>query len=716
MVDKEAILWRPAEGGRVVCFACNRKCSIPEGSHGFCYVRKNVGGRLYLASYGKLAAMQVDPIEKKPFNHFHPGTHVFTVGTVSCNWHCHPAGTKITLADGSTKGVESLAKGDALWSYDVTSDDISKSNPRPNVVTEIRTRQAELWEVWWGGTKATQKKKHRKTLITGDHPVLTKEGWKQVANLKAGDHILRVWPQITTKRIAAQKTSEFKCKKCGAVLGGVKAWATHRNACYADEHVMPESQRAILREMMKTRNPMRDPATVEKHKATVRLRLRTDPNYGLHRNIERFRRSLHKHPSKGQLILYEILDDLCVDYEQEFKIKPEKLLPESQTTYILDAALPELKLDLEVDGWWHFDDERIKKRDVIRDATLELNGWRVVRIPGSTIYNHAESIRDLVIESMFSPPMINDKHWVRVNDVKRTGQVTTVYGFECIPSHTYVADGILVHNCLFCQNHAISKETDVYGEDVPPEQVPVLADENDCEGVGFSYNEPTIFVEYVIDAAREAHKKGKYTVFVTNGYGTVEMVRAIKGYVDAVVVDYKGSGEEHFQRRQTMTVSAEPVNETLLELKRQKIHTELTDLIIPQVGEDLEEAKRLCRWLYDNLGPDVPIQFTRFHPDYKMLDVPVTPYELLERHHAAAKAAGLNYPYIGNVPGSPQEHTYCPGCRGVVIERHGFVITGWNLDENYLCRECGHKIPIEGKRATRFRYRGIESFYIPNPR
>ena len=88
MVDKEAILWKPSEGGRVTCYACNRRCSIPEGSHGFCYVRKNVGGKLYLSSYGRLAAMQIDPIEKKPFNHFYPGTHVFTVGTVSCNWHC----------------------------------------------------------------------------------------------------------------------------------------------------------------------------------------------------------------------------------------------------------------------------------------------------------------------------------------------------------------------------------------------------------------------------------------------------------------------------------------------------------------------------------------------------------------------------------------------------------------------------------------------------
>jgi len=563
--------------------------------------------------------------------------------------------------------------------------------------------------------KPTQKKKSRKTLITGDHPVLTRNGWKEVASLKPGDYVMRVWPQIVPNRLAAQKTSEFSCKKCGTTVAGVKAWATHRNSCYSEQQVMPESQRAIVREMMRTRNPMKSPAAVEKMKATVRKRLLADPNFGFQKNVARFRESLHKHPSKAQLILYEVLDELGVKYEQEFILKPGTLLPESQSRYILDAALPDLKLDFEVDGWWHYNDERIKKRDVVRDATLKLNGWKVVRISGSSIYNHADDIKQLVSAHLKNLVMENDKQWVRVLDVKATGQTTIVYGFECIPSHTYVADGILVHNCLFCQNHAISKETDVYGEDIPPDRLPMIADENDCEGVGFSYNEPTIFVEYVIDAAREAHKMGKYTVFVTNGYGTEEMVRAIKGYVDAVVVDYKGSGEELFQRRQTMTVSAEPIKSTLLELKAQKIHTELTDLIIPQVGEDLDEAKKLCAWLYDNLGPDVPIQFTRFHPDYKMLDVPVTPYELLVKHHKLAVEAGLNYAYIGNVPGSPQEHTYCPGCRSVAIARHGFMITGWNLDANYRCKKCGQRIPIEGKRATRFRYRGIESFFIPNP-
>ena len=181
---------------------------------------------------------------------------------------------------------------------------------------------------------------------------------------------------------------------------------------------------------------MKDPVAVEKMKATVKMRLLTDPDYGLHKNIVRFRASLHKHPSKAQLILYEVLDELGVKYEQEFVLKPDVLLPDSQTRYILDAALPDFKLDFEVDGWWHYHDERIRKRDIARDATLKLNGWKVVRISGSSIYNHADEIKQLVSAHLRNLVMENDKQWVRVLDVKATGETTTVYGFECIPSHT----------------------------------------------------------------------------------------------------------------------------------------------------------------------------------------------------------------------------------------------------------------------------------------
>lgn len=110
------------------------------------------------------------------------------------------------------------------------------------------------------------------------------------------------------------------------------------------------------------------------------------------------------------------------------------------------------------------------------------------------------------------------------------------------------------------------------------------------------------------------------------------------------------------------------------------------------------------------------MQFTSFHPDYKLLNLPSTPYELLLNHYNVAKEIGLNYVYIGNVPGNPFEHTYCPGCKNTVIERYGFMITDWNLDDRHNCKNCGHEIPITGQRAKQFRYRDVKALYIPKIR
>ena len=271
-------------------------------------------------------------------------------------------------------------------------------------------------------------------MITGDHPVLTKEGWKQVENLKPGDYVLRVWASDGRKQNRGQKKSKFSCKKCGATVGGVKAWAAHRNACYSDQQVMPELQKAIVREMMRTRNPMKDPAAVKKMRATIKHEV-------AHRSKLRSTQEHRAIQSVSPQTPFQGTADSCTrcstrlasSMNKRYILRPDKLLPDSQSRYILDAALPDLKLNFEVDGWWHYNDERIKKRDIARDATLRLNGWRVVRIPGSSIYNHADDIKKLVSAHLNNLEMVNDKQWVRVNDVNRTGQVTTVYGFECIP-------------------------------------------------------------------------------------------------------------------------------------------------------------------------------------------------------------------------------------------------------------------------------------------
>ncbi len=265
--------------------------------------------------------------------------------------------------------------------------------------------------------------------------------------------------------------------------------------------------------------------------------------------------------------------------------------------------------------------------------------------------------------------------------------------------------------CLFCQNHNISKEKEIKGAGASPKEIVELAIKHNAQSIAFTYNEPTIFIEYALDVAKIAHEKGLYNLFVTNGYMTEESINEMKGLIDAAVINFKGNGDQKFSNKYEAVVSNEPVKEALIKLKRAGIHIELTDLIIPHVGDSLEACNDLTKWVFANLGADTPIQFTRFHPDYKMLDTIETPYSTLESHYKIAKENGLNYAYIGNVPESPHESTYCPKCNGCVIKRYGFYIMGWDIDDNGRCNNCGYDIPVFGKPPKVFRYESIKAIY-----
>jgi pyruvate formate lyase activating enzyme len=262
--------------------------------------------------------------------------------------------------------------------------------------------------------------------------------------------------------------------------------------------------------------------------------------------------------------------------------------------------------------------------------------------------------------------------------------------------------------CAYCQNFDISQRRKVEGIEVEAEELVEMAVRYRCQGLAYTYNEPTIFIEWARDIGLEARKRGLFNIFVTNGYETPEAVGLMKEFLDCATVDFKGSGEPSFVRRYIGIEGPDPIFQTLLEIKnRTSIHLEVTDLIVPEVGDDLDAARRLARWIYDNLGPDTPLHFLRFHPDYRLLHLPYTPIETLEAHYRVAKEAGLNYVYIGNVPGHPAESTYCPGCGAVVVKRRGYYILGWGLDEQNRCRACGHKIPIVGclePTAKEFRF------------
>src|SRR2546421_2582934 len=252
--------------------------------------------------------------------------------------------------------------------------------------------------------------------------------------------------------------------------------------------------------------------------------------------------------------------------------------------------------------------------------------------------------------------------------------------------------------CRYCQNADISQRRKVEGIEVEPQDVVRMTLEQGCQGLAYTYNQPTIFIEFARDIGMMARKAGLLNIFVSNGYDTPETVAEMPKFLDCVTVDFKGSGETNFVRKYINIPNAEPIFQTLLDTRdTKKIHIEITDLIVPQVGDDLGAARKLSKWVYDNLGPDTPIHFLRFHPDYKMMEFPWTPVETLEKHCTVAKEEGLKYVYIGNVSGHRLENTYCPGCGAIAIKRYGFDITGWYLDKDNKCKKCGYKLAIFGR-------------------
>jgi pyruvate formate lyase activating enzyme len=692
-MGKVAELWKPVEGtNKIMCTACARYCKIGEGQVGLCGIRGVHEGKLWLYVYGRVITGHVDPIEKKPVSHYRPGSKIFSIATTGCNWLCHPAGTPILMADGTSRPVESIRPADRLWSYNVDGG----YQIVPSVVSHVGTRLDWIYRLRYGSRGSVEFE------ATASHPVLTERGWILLKNLRPGDRILKVWYQNTRawkkNRAAAVAHADFTCGVCGEIVKGLLAWNQHRGECYTRGAVFTAEQRMVRSERMQKRNPMRDPEVARRALATSKARYLVDPTHGWHRNLERLDAWRHRHPSEGQRKLYSILDRLQVNYEREFRIHPEHRLAGSKKFYVADAALPDQRLDIEVDGFWHAESPEVKRSDRIRDLTLEENGWRVLRIWSRDLFAHEDSTVDLIREAISPVLRTNKKMWLPVHSVTTTDRFESVYSFECISSHNYVADGVVVHNCRYCQNADISQRRKVEGIEVEPQDVVRMTLEQGCQGLAYTYNQPTIFIEFARDIGMRARQAGLINIFVSNGYDTPETVAEMPKFLDCVTVDFKGSGETNFVRKYINIPNADPIFQTLLDTRdTKKIHIEITDLIVPQVGDDLGAARHLSKWVYDNLGPDTPIHFLRFHPDYKMMEFPWTPVETLEKHCAVAKEEGLKYAYIGNVPGHPLENTYCPGCGAIAIKRYGYDTTGWYLDKDNKCKKCGYKLAIFGR-------------------
>jgi pyruvate formate lyase activating enzyme len=213
-----------------------------------------------------------------------------------------------------------------------------------------------------------------------------------------------------------------------------------------------------------------------------------------------------------------------------------------------------------------------------------------------------------------------------------------------------------------------------------------------CQSVAFTYNDPVIFMEYAIDVARACHDAGLKAVAVTAGYMCDGPRAELYRSMDAANVDLKGFTEDFYHR--ICAGHLGPVLETLEYLKHETdVWFEITNLLIPGANDSDQEIDQMTRWIVDRLGPDVPVHFTAFHPDWKMLDRPPTPPATLTRARLIAVANGIRYAYTGNVHDSEGGSTFCHGCGALLIERDWYELGEWNLTEDGRCRACGASCP-----------------------
>lgn len=297
---------------------------------------------------------------------------------------------------------------------------------------------------------------------------------------------------------------------------------------------------------------------------------------------------------------------------------------------------------------------------------------------------------------------------VRVNRGRKL--YTMVYGQPCSVAFHPMEQGPIFHafpgsqclglatagcnlRCKYCQNWQMSQfsaeETDNY--DLPPERVVRLAHEKRCKAIIFAYTDPVVFYEYALDTAKAARAEGLKTVLVTAGYVDVQPLMDLCEYMDVIRIDLKSFSEKFY--KDVVGGTLQPVLKAIKAVHDHGTWLEIVDPIVTGFNDDPEEIREMCEWMMENVGPDVPLHFLKFFPAYKMRNLPPTPEEVLSRCRKIAMDVGINYVYVGNLPGHVGENTFCPKCKKRIITRVGYL----GITENHIiddkCRFCGHPIP-----------------------
>jgi len=324
-----------------------------------------------------------------------------------------------------------------------------------------------------------------------------------------------------------------------------------------------------------------------------------------------------------------------------------------------------------------------------------------------------EKLKEGGIECQLCPRrcMITDleRGYCGVRENRGDKYYTLVYGLPCALNIDPIEKKPLFHyhpgttafslatagcnsNCKFCQNWDISQTRPEMTRniDLPPKEIISLCKDRKVQSIAYTYSEPVVFYEYMYDTAILGNENGIKSVMITGGYIEEKPLADLLPHLGAVKVDLKSISEKYY--KEYIDAELKDVLKAILQVKESGVWLELVNLIVPTLNDSDDDLRGLAKWIKENLGSDTPIHYSRFHPQYLLKNLPSTPLETLKKAYDISISEGLEYVYLGNVPGHPAESTYCPKCRGLLIQRQGYRIRQNRLLNN-SCPDCNHEIP-----------------------
>jgi len=799
---EEAMLWHKERNG-VRCDLCNWHCFISKDKKGVCQVRLNKDNRLYSLNYGKIISMNVDPIEKKPFFHFHPGAKTFSIAAPGCNFRCQFCFEPMTRVL-TNEGLVTLEKLFDKGKRSVLKDGFVSFLDGYTAVTHNGkdSKITKVYRHFHDGELIKIKPYHLPELkSTPSHEffVYDKED-KKIKKIPAGkigkNHLLVVPKsselnghaarRIDFKEILSSHHTEYRKKtkvdeeKAREILMLHNAGKTSReigkifkmHPTYIRKLIGKLKRQGISKDLIYEENAIVERGELIKfrmEKTFVRRFISLDEDfaallgyYCAKGHVTTSKKRINSHncvfsfgkcetdlieKTKGLIkkifglkaktvkrkttitvefgkssiaLLFKILAG-----DNSYNKNVPKIILECKNKKIVHSFL---KAYFEGDG--HRQKDALEyvtcsedmayntfllllklglvpsfykfvpaEKGVIEDRTVNQSPFFRVKIHGEELINSfldGFDIKKIPLNKGSRFFEDGNYFFVPIREISCEKYAGFVYNLEVEDEdHSYLSNFVSVSNCCNAELSQGIHETPIEKMKIPehtPEEIVKLADKNNCRIISYTYSEPTIFFEFAFKTAKLASRDNLFNTFVTNGYMTDEAVKKFK-YLDAATVDVKASLDPEFYKKFIGVPKPETILKTLKQMKKQRIHIEITNLIVPQFGDSVEMCKKFAEWVNAEISPEVPFHLLQFFPSYKLLDLPATPIATLEKCADVAKKAGLRYVYIGNVPGHHDESTYCYNCSEPLIVRKGMQLKKMNLVDD-RCPNCGVRINV----------------------